>query len=179
MPRYAAFLRGINVANRRVGKAALCAPFDDLGLEEVTTFRASGNVIFEAPRQSAPKLGARIEAALEKSLGYDVAVFLRTRAELLAIAGHAPFPARTVNASDGKLQVFLLTKKPAAAAQRDVLEHGTDEDRLSFGEKELYWLPSGGMADSALDLKAIFKLIGQNTQRTKGTMEQVAAKYFA
>ncbi|MFL5883783.1 MAG: DUF1697 domain-containing protein, partial [Thermoleophilaceae bacterium] len=44
--RYVAFLRGINLGkNRRVRKEALCAAFEDAGMEEVSTFRASGNVI--------------------------------------------------------------------------------------------------------------------------------------
>jgi hypothetical protein len=35
------------------------------------------------------------------------------------------------------------------------------------------------MTDSELDLKAVEKLIGPNTMRTNGTVEQIAAKYFA
>ena len=55
----------------------------------------------------------------------------------------------------------------------------TDTDRLAFGERELYWLPSGGTRDSGLNFKAIEKLLGSTTMRTKGTVEQMAAKYLA
>jgi hypothetical protein len=34
------------------------------------------------------------------------------------------------------------------------------------------------MLDSALDLKAIEKLLGAVTMRTKNTIEQIAAKHF-
>jgi uncharacterized protein (DUF1697 family) len=42
--------------------------------------------------------------------------------------------------------------------------------------RELYWLPSGGLLESDLDLKAIEKLLGADTRRTMGTIEQIAAK---
>ena len=55
----------------------------------------------------------------------------------------------------------------------------TDEDRLALDGRELYWLPSGGISDSALDLTAIERTLGAITIRTKTTVEQIAAKYFA
>ncbi len=54
-----------------------------------------------------------------------------------------------------------------------------EEDQLAFGERELHWLPSGGILDSALDFKAIGRLLGPTTTRTKGTIDQLTAKYFA
>ena len=80
--------------------------------------------------------------------------------------------------SKGKLQVSLLEKKPTAATQKKALALATDQDRLTFGKRELYWLPSGGTMESELDRKALDELIGPTTMRTKGTVEQLAAKYF-
>jgi uncharacterized protein (DUF1697 family) len=180
MPRYAAFLRGVNLGGqRKTGSAELRACFEAIGLEDVQTFRTSGNVVFDSARESKPKLGKRIEQALRKSFGFDVDVFLRTSAELRAIADREPFPAKFVTASDGKLQVALLAKKPSASAREQVLALATDADRLDFGDLELYWLPSGMMRDAGLDLKAVEKLTGAWTMRTKGTLELLAQKYFA
>lgn len=47
MASFVAFLRGINVSNRRVTSADLCAPFGSVGLDGATAFRASGNVVFD------------------------------------------------------------------------------------------------------------------------------------
>jgi hypothetical protein len=58
-----------------------------------------------------------------------------------------------------------------------VLSLASDEDALAFGERELYWLPSGGMLETALDLDAIDELLGLSTRRTKGTIELIAAKH--
>jgi uncharacterized protein (DUF1697 family) len=179
MAGYAAFLRGINVGTaHRVSSAELQACFEELGLRDVSTFRTSGNVAFDAGRETEKRLSGRIEEGLEATLGYPVAVFLRTGGELHAIAAHEPFPRRDVDASKGKLQVSFLAAKPTGAARKQVLALASDEDRLAFGERELYWLPAGGTQKSALDLKTIDKVLGVSTMRTKGTVEQMTVKYF-
>ena len=82
--------------------------------------------------------------------------------------------------SKGKLQVAMLCAPPSAEARKDMLALASDEDMLAFGERELHWLPSGGILDSVLDFnKVTRKLLGPMTTRTKGTIDQVAAKYFA
>jgi uncharacterized protein (DUF1697 family) len=180
MAEFAAFLRGVNVGSaHRVGSAELRACFEKQGLSEVGTFRTSGNVVFDGSGDGVDVLTARIEAGLEEALGYEVAVFLRTAAEVRAIAAQQPFSASKLEGSKGKLQVSLLTKKPAAGARKSVLALATDQDALAFGERELYWLPSGGTMESNLDTKAIASLLGLSTMRTKNTVEQMAAKYFA
>lgn len=179
MARYAAFLRGINLGSRRrVAAAGLRAPFEELGFREVATFRASGNVIFEADREPVAKLTGRIEAALEEALGFEVTTFLRTAAQVRAIAERRPFKRSLVDASKGKLQVAILSRRPSARTREEVLAMSGDEDRLAFSDRELYWLPSGGTRDSALDLKRVEGVLGQWTMRTKGTVEQIAANYF-
>ncbi len=84
-----------------------------------------------------------------------------------------------MKASKGKLQVALLPKKPTAKARNQALGESNDEDRLAIEGRELYWLPSGGISDSELDLKLLEKTLGPWTMRTMGTIEQIAAKYFA
>jgi uncharacterized protein (DUF1697 family) len=173
--RYAAFIRAVNLGkNRRVTGARLKSLFEEAGAEDVATFRTSGNVVFEAPRD----IGSALEKHLEKALGHEVVIFLRNARDLKAMAAHEPFPAKDVESSKGKLQVALLGKKPTAANQKKVLALATDDDLLAFGKRELYWLPSGGTMESELDRKALDELLGPATMRTKGTVEQLAAKFF-
>jgi uncharacterized protein (DUF1697 family) len=178
MSEYAAFLRGMNVGGHRISNGELGGCFEELGFRDIGTFRASGNVIFTAAVEPEDELTARIEAGLQASLGYAVPVFLRTASEVRAIAAHQPFRTPTIEASKGKAQVAMLSAKPAAKARKEVLALASDEDWLAFGDRELHWLPSGGILDSALDFKLIGQLLGPMTTRTKGTIEQVAAKYF-
>jgi uncharacterized protein (DUF1697 family) len=178
MDQYVAFLRGMNLGGRRIKNEELRGEFEALGLSAVACFRASGNVVFAAESESEAKLTARIEAGLGEALGYAVPVFLRSAAELSALAAHEPFDAAAVEAAKGKLQVALLPKKPTAKAGKAAMAEATDEDRLALEGRELYWLPSGGISDSDLNLKAIEAAVGPWTMRTMGTVEQIVAKYF-
>ena len=173
--RYAAFLRAVNVGrNHRVTSAELRELFEGVGAEEVATFRTSGNVVFEAPRD----MGSEIEKALESTLGYDVGVFTRTARELSEIAEAQPFKPALVEASKGKLQVSMLSAKPSAGKRKQVLALATDDDLLAFGKRELFWLPSGGTLESTLDRKAIDKLLDRALRTHRRRPEQLTAKYF-
>jgi uncharacterized protein (DUF1697 family) len=178
MARYVAFLRGINVTGRRIGNPELRSHFEEMGFDDVAPFRASGNVIFDAAKMRSSEITRRIERELARSLGYEVPTYLRTAAQVRAIAAHEPFAAKLVDASKGKLQVAMLPARPSKSKRDQVLALATDEDRLAIRDRELYWLPSGGTVDSELDLKAIAELLGPWTMRTKATVEQIAAKYF-
>lgn len=176
MDRYVAFLRGMNLGGRRITNDELRSHFEALGCDDVATFRASGNVIFAKDGRPAD-LTAKLEDGLANALGYEVPVFLRSAKELLAIAAYQPFDAKLIDASKGKLQIALLVKKPAAGAMKRALAMSTDADLLSIQGRELYWLPDGGLSDSELDLKAIAAALGPTTIRTKGTIDQIAAKH--
>ena len=173
--RYAAFLRAVNLGkNRRVTNDRLRELFEEAGAEDVAPFRTSGNVVFEASRDLAREL----EPHLEKALGHEMVIFLRTAAELKEMAAAEPFPAKDLKRSKGKLQVVLFEKKPTAAVKKKALALATDKDQLAFGKRELFWLPSGGYMEAELDRKALDELLGPSTVRTKGTVDQLHAKYF-
>jgi uncharacterized protein (DUF1697 family) len=178
MDRFVAFLRGMNLGGRRIKNEELKAEFETLGFEGVATFRASGNVVFgTGKKEKEGPLTKRIEEGLGEALGYEVPVFLRGCAEVVAIAERRPFEPEAVAASEGKLQVSLLLTKPSAATRREILALDTDEDLLAVEGREVYWLPSGGILDSDLDLKALEAIVGLDTRRTMGTIEQIAARY--
>lgn len=168
----------MNLGNRRIKNDDLRATFETLGFDDVATFRASGNVVFDAgDERDEGALTEQLEFGLEKALGYAVPVFIRGCAEVREIAAREPFPAAEVAKSKGKLQVSLLGAKPSAKAKRQALALAGDEDLLAVEGRELYWLPSGGISESELDLKAISALLGPDTMRTMGTIEQIAAKH--
>jgi len=179
MSRYAAFLRGINLGRRRVTGDELRKPFENIGFAGVSTFLASGNVVFEtqAPGET-DALTERIEGELEATLGFPVDVFLRTAGELEAMAGHRPFPADELEGSGGKLQIMMLRGRPSPETEAELLSLATTQDRLALDGKELYWLPAGRMTDSGLDLKAVERLVGSNTMRTANTVRRIWTKFF-
>ncbi len=179
MPDHAAFLKGINLGRRRLTNDELTAHVESLGLRGAATFRASGNVVFSDPRgRGESELAALLEGGLERLLGYEVSTFIRSGPELLEIAGAEPFDAPTSARLQGKLQVALLASDPAQGVRSAALELAGPDDALAFGRRELFWLPAGGMSDSALELKALERLLGPMTIRTAGTLRQIAAKHF-
>jgi uncharacterized protein (DUF1697 family) len=179
MERCAAFLRGMNLGARRIKNDELRAEFEALGFAEVACFRASGNVVFAAEGGGEEALAKRIEAGLREGLGYEVPVFVRGSAELLTIAAREPFDRRLVAASKGKLQIAFLFAKPPKRKIGAALSLATDEDRLAIEGRELYWLPSGGISESELDLKRLESTLGPWTMRTVGTVDQIVAKHFS
>ena len=92
MPRYVALLRGINVGGSNIIKMAdLKACFESLGARDVSTFIASGNVLFDAPgRGTAEKLTKKLEAGLSKRFGYTSTLVLRTGEELDRVVERRP-----------------------------------------------------------------------------------------
>ena len=89
--RYVALLRGINVGGRSVIRMAdLKECFEALGYDQVSTFIASGNVLFETRERDAAKLESALEGALEQRFGLPITVVVRTRAELARVVQAIP-----------------------------------------------------------------------------------------
>ncbi len=170
----------MNVGGHRITNDDLRAAFAAIGYGDVGVFRASGNVAFDAGGATDAEATERIERGLEAELGYAVPTFVRTAAELRELAAEQPFQAAALEASKGKLQVLFLRKRPRESDRNAALALAGDADQLAFGAgAELYWLPGGGTQESTLDLKSLDGLVGASTQRTKGTVEQISAKFFA
>jgi uncharacterized protein (DUF1697 family) len=168
----------MNLGRRRIKNDELCAHFEAMGFSGVEVFLASGNIIFEASSDTSAALATRIEEGLRSSLGYEVSTFLRTEEEVRRIAAREPFP-RELERTGGKIQVALLSSKPADAAREVVLTLETEDDRLAIHGRELFWLPSGNLSESVLDFKSIEAALGRMTVRTKRTVERIVARYLS
>jgi len=173
-----ALLRGMNVGGHRITNADLARTFGELGFGSVATYRASGNVMFQADGDGAV-LVPRIENGLKEALGYGVPTFLRDAAELRDIASVQPFTEEERAASRGKPQVTFLATVPEARSREAVLAMAPPEDRLMLRGRELYWLPSGGILKTELDVDGIARLLGVGTMRTLGTVAGIAKKLDA
>jgi uncharacterized protein (DUF1697 family) len=177
MTRYVAFLRGLNVGGHTVKMDALKKHFEAMGFDNVSTFIASGNVIFETDKGSSDALEEKIEAALRRELGYDVATFLRTDAQVADVASHKPFPKSKVKDGDN-LHVTFLKNASTAAVKKRVLALATDDDLLHFHDRELYWLRRGRLMDATFDTKELNKALGKDTtMRNANTVQKLAEKY--
>lgn len=175
MTTYIAFLRAINVGGRVVTMSTLKTHFEGLGLQQVETFLASGNVIFRSSKP-APVLTAAIERRLQESLGYDVATFLRTDKELGAIARHAPFSPADMSSARA-LVVGLLVDPLSAADRRTLMALRTAIDDFHVNGREVYWRCSVKQSDSKFSNAVFEKALSRRaTFRGLTTLTKLAAK---
>jgi len=113
MNKYVALLRGINVGGYRLIKMQdLVRIFSGAGCKNVRTFQQAGNVIFDSRSASVRSLTKKIEGALEKDLGYHVAVVLRSLPELQKIVGSDPFEGFVDSKDVMLLAVVFLAESP-------------------------------------------------------------------
>lgn len=179
MPKTIAFLRAINVGGRNVTMPALATLFEELGLEAVETFIASGNVIFDADGRDEAELQTAIANHLEASLGYEVATFLRSDAEVAAIAAAAPFAPDAMAAAAAHNVGFLAS--PLAEEEVALLERlRTDIDDFAAVGRQVHWLCRRRQSDSTFS-NAVFEraLRRRATFRSITTLARLAAKYPA
>ncbi len=179
MPRHVAFLRGMNLGARRITNEELAKAFEGLGLTDVATFRASGNVVFGGPEGvEEDDLATRIEAGLADSLGYEVPVFLRSCARSRGDRRERALSGRRHRGCGGKAPGRDAPRRAGRGrAPQGALALAGEEDLLAIEGAELYWLPSGGISESDLDLKTLEAEVGPWTMRTMGTVGQIAAKH--
>lgn len=177
MSTYVALLRGMNLGGRRLANEDLCAAFQALGMGEPRAFLASGNVVFE--HDGARTATARaLTRGLERELGYPVPTFLRTAAQIRALAARRPFDEYEGVEAFGKPQVVFLHRAPDAAAIDAALAQETDDDWLILEGDELHWLPRHGVGRSELDFRALERALGDTTVRTHNTVARLAAKFL-
>lgn len=166
MPKYVAFLRAINVGGHIVKMDQLKKLFEKMGFTNVETFIASGNVIFDAKNASE----AKIEAALQDALGYEVRTFLRTPAQLARIA------ETKLDADGCGLWVGFLAAKGDAERLKAL---ATENDTFHIDGTELYWVcRHERFSDSAISGAKLEKALAQKaTLRNITTIRRIAAKH--
>lgn len=188
MPQLIAFLRAINVGGHIVKMDVLRQHFEALGLKGVSTFIASGNVIFDAPADlasppdSSPTplrtLELQIEAHLKQMLGYDVATFIRTAEEVVAVTRHKPFSDEDLANPDHYLYVSFTAAPLSDAAHQKLMALQTEADEFHAHGREVYWLCRKKISDSKITGKMLEKAIGMAaTARNITTVQKLAEKF--
>lgn len=174
MSRWFAFLRAINVGGRTVKMDRLRELFTGLGLEDVESFIASGNLIFAPPGIDPAELEARIASRLEAGLGYEVATFVRSLDELAEAAAADPFegtrPARHY--------IGFSRSAPDDAAIERVAGLETPGDRLRIVGRDVHWGSQTASHESPVSGAALERALGGPlTLRNRNTVDRLLAKY--
>ena len=178
MPKYVAFLRAINVGGHTVKMDHLRELFTGLGFRNVETFIASGNVIFDSTSKSTRALEKKIESCLLEALGYDVATFIRSMAELADIAQHRPFSDSELSAEGHTLYIGFMAGEPSDMAKQKLLALATKVDDFHLEGREVYWLRRKKFSESEISGALLEKILGMPaTLRNSTTVKKIAAKH--
>lgn len=176
MPRFVAFLGGINVGGHRVTMDRLCGVFEGTGCRDVTTFLASGNVLFTTAKRDRGALEATLGDRLEAELGYKVPTFLRTAEEVAAAVRYEPFEVRDIEAEGHTLHVCFLRRALTETEQGVARSASTPMDELHPHASELYWLCRGRLTDSLLKWRPLSKRLCESTARNITMLRRLCAR---
>jgi uncharacterized protein (DUF1697 family) len=177
MTRYIAFLRAINLGGHTVKMDYLRQIFESLGFTSVETFIASGNVMFEAGTDEARDLERMIEGRLHEALGYEVATFIRSPAELASVAGCQPFPEPQFIAAVAFNVAFLKDPLDQESEQK-LMAQKTEIDDFRLHRREVYWLCRKKQSESTFSNAVLEKTLDRpSTLRGMNTIKKMAEKY--
>lgn len=151
--------------------------FASLGFSKVETFIASGNIVFETRSKNAQVLEREIEDKLREALGYAVATFIRTDAELAAIANYKPFSQSELDRAAALNIAFLADRLDDESSQK-LMALRTELDDFHIHEREVYWLCRKKQSGSKISNAVLEKAFGQKSiLRGASTVRKMAAKY--
>ena len=142
MPRHVVLLRGINlVRSHRISMAELRSALEAAGFRDVKTYVQSGNIVLTS--EAAPeRVAQRVGALIKKEFGHDIAVVVRSHAELKAVVKRNPL-GKVANNPKRHLVTFLGSALPVATRKR-LGDVAGPEERFAVHGKEIYsWHPEG------------------------------------
>lgn len=174
---WGAFLRGINLGNRRMKMAELKDCLEAAGFAEVKTIAASGNARLRASG-AGDAIKPRLEKAIEARFGFPVGVVLRARDELEAMLDDHPFGTLDRKA-DFTRNVLMFDQPLPEGVVLDSLPGNTEILRIDPREIYIaaYRQPDGRYTEHVEEvLKPLYARIGKtnlDTMRNWNTIEKI------
>jgi uncharacterized protein (DUF1697 family) len=140
MARHVVLLRGINIGPRnRVAMPKLREALEEAGFTDVQTYLHSGNVVVES-RAKPETVRKKVTKLIEEQFGLEIAVVVRTRAELAAVVKRNPHAKVATNPKT--YQVTFLEQKLPAKTVRELEQAAAKDERVVVSGREVYaWHP--------------------------------------
>ena len=170
-----ALLRGVNVGTaRKVDMRRLRALFERLGFGGVSTYINSGNVLFSGAGRPAA-LRVKIEAAIKAEFWFEVAVLVKTRAQMRGIA--RAIPAGWRNDDKQRTDVAYLFEEADAAATLAKLPFNREVVGARYVKGAVIWnLDRKNYSRSRLNKLIGSELYGAMTLRNVNTARVLAGR---
>ncbi|TJV03427.1 MAG: DUF1697 domain-containing protein [Mesorhizobium sp.] len=174
MQTYVALLYSIILGEgRRVVMSDLKAMAENLGLKNVRTLVATGNLVFESEKTSIFALEKRLEAAFEQAFGRHVDIIVRRAGDWLKLASRNPFPRESVEAGD-QVAVRVMRKPVAEDALSGLQAHAGEDEKVLLVGGDIWLVFSRERPSSRLLAAASHKRMGIGTSRNWNTVRKLA-----
>jgi uncharacterized protein (DUF1697 family) len=173
---FIAFLRGINVGGHIVTKQMLTTVFEELGFCDVSTFKQSGNVIFQSNETDIQVLTGKIEQKLQSKLSYPVPVIVRTIEQLTNIINLDAFKNQPTEGTS-----FLVTLLPKIQTslpfQLPFTIPKSTAQIIAVAGSEVFSVTHGGGEGSLPNPFIESKLKIKTTTRNLNVLKDICAKF--
>lgn len=169
-----ALLRGINVGGKRkIRMADLKKLCESLGLEKVTTYIQSGNILFHSTKTNS-SLEELLETSIAQKFGFDVPVIVRSSEELKASIEFNPF--NKDNTDSNHLHLTFLKERPTEEAQNVIEAYDASTDTCKVHQKEIFIYCAGKYHQSKLSNTFFEKKlqVGATTRNWKTVLKLLA-----
>ena len=172
MNTYISILRGINVGGHKAIKMeALRQLCTELGMQQVSTYIQSGNVVFRAEKTDEAQVSEQIKTAIQAHFGYDVPILTVKHADLEQITVNNPFLSHAPKPTE-YLHVVFLSEVPNAQKIDAIMAEKYDDDALFLFGKTVYLYCPNGYGNTKLSNAFFEKKLGvQATTRNWKTTE--------
>lgn len=165
---YIALLRGINVGGRnKVPMVELRALLTEAGLDNVTTYIQSGNVVFQSLNKDTKALEELIHNSIFSYFGLNLPILVKTRNQLSKIFNDSPFE----NYKKVESYFVILNKVPCKKLVLESVKKTYPEDEYHIINDCIYLYCKKGYGRSKFNLSYFEKKLKVNaTARNYKTM---------
>jgi uncharacterized protein (DUF1697 family) len=171
MGKYIALIRGINVGGIVLEMEELRKILEYIGFSRVKTYIQSGNVIFESSEDNKRRMEAEIAQEMKHKVGRDIAVIVKTVAELKRIVALHPLAQM---GDPNKLYVTVLSDDPAKEDIEALMETMNDVDRHEIMNRVVYSYYGEGYGNSKRSNNFLEKMLKVSaTTRNWATMNKL------
>jgi uncharacterized protein (DUF1697 family) len=166
MTRFVAFLRAVNLGNRRVEMATARRALQQLGFGDVDSYVNSGNLLFTSTSGNSGGHETVIRGALEDVYGFEITTFVRTAAEVKSLATTKPFGSIAA----GHTHFALLPLRRLSAVEKTAVEGlSNDHDEAVVVGRDVHWLIRSKSTETTLGQKQWKDALPDNPTTARNT----------